>query len=62
MLPMAKPEVKKAVLVLPDVGIPEESLESFKEEFQSSVVGTIRRNALRPDDVVVVVVVVVVEF
>jgi len=54
-----KPEVRQAVLVLPDMGIPEENIEVIKEEFQNSMVSTLRKNALRPDVVVVVVVVVV---
>ena len=57
---MTKPgNEKRAVLVLPDVGLPEDRMDALKEDFQNNIVGTLQRVGMRPDVVVVVVVVVV---
>jgi hypothetical protein len=50
---------RRAVLVLPDVGLPQERMDALKEEFQNSIVGTLKRASARPDIIIVVVVVVV---
>lgn len=53
--------MEKAVLILPDVGLEEASLDKLKDEFQNTVAGTLQRLGSRMADTVVVVVVVVVE-
>lgn len=50
---------RRAVLVLPDVGLPQDRVDALKSEFQNSLVGTLQRAAARQEVVVVVVVVVV---
>ena len=52
----------RAVLVLPDVGLPEEKVHGLTHEFQNSIVGTLRKAGSRAaEDGVVIVVVVVIE-
>jgi hypothetical protein len=51
---MAQARKHKAVLVLPDIGLDEQQIEKMKEEFQNSLVSTIKRAGGR-DDVTVVV-------
>jgi hypothetical protein len=49
---------RRAVLVLPDVGLPQDHLDALKDEFQNNIVGTLKRANARPDIIIVVVVVV----
>lgn len=56
---MAQQE-RKAVLVLPDVGLKQEHCDKLRTEFQNSIVGTLRNAGAAMASVVVVVVVVVV--
>lgn len=53
---MATAKQRRAVLVLPDVGLSETQVEKLKDEFQSNLVGTIRRAGQTADVEVVVVV------
>jgi hypothetical protein len=53
------PRQRKAVLVMPDVGLSEESIQSIKSDFENNLVGNLERAGMRRDEVVVVVVVVV---
>lgn len=55
---MATGRGRKAVLVLPDVGLDEKQLDRLKGDFQNNLVSTLK-NAGARDEVVVVVVVVV---
>jgi hypothetical protein len=55
---MATGRGRKAVLVLPDVGLDEKQLERVKGDFQNNLVSTLRTAGAR-DEVVVVVIVVV---
>lgn len=60
MATTTRSKVRKAVLVMPDVGLSEEDCEKCRDEFQNSLVGTLRRVGVDVQSVVVVVVVVVV--
>ena len=53
-------EARRAVLVLPDLGLSEEECDRCREEFQNSLVGTLKNFGVDLQAVVVVVVVVVV--
>lgn len=58
---MAKgPSERKAVLVLPDVGLSEEQIQSLKEEFSNSLVASLRKAGLRVENFIIIVVVVVI--
>lgn len=53
---MAKSRERRAVLVLPDIGLDERQMEKLKEEFQSNLVSTLRNNTQTADVEVVVTV------
>jgi hypothetical protein len=55
---MAAGRERRAVLVLPDIGLSESQLEHLKGEFQNNLVSTLKRGGVK-DDVSVVVVVTV---
>jgi hypothetical protein len=51
---------QRAVLVLPDVGLSEEQIDSVKADFQNNLVGSLERAGGRMANRIIVVVVVVV--
>ncbi|MEU7524426.1 hypothetical protein AB0A74_01680 [Saccharothrix sp. NPDC042600] len=53
------PKRRQAVLVMPDVGLSEDDIESLKSNFENNLVGSLQKAGAR-DDVVIVVVIVVV--
>lgn len=56
------PLQRKAVLVMPDIGLSEEQLNSVKSDFENSLVGSLERAGMaRPVVVIVVVIVVLAE-
>ncbi|WP_175546751.1 hypothetical protein [Natronohydrobacter thiooxidans] len=56
---MAEDRSKKAVLVLPDMGLSEEQIDGLKGEFQNNIADTIRRAASASNVSVIVTVVIV---
>ncbi len=52
----------RAVLVLPDIGVPEEKVQGLTHEFQNNIVGTLRKAGARvgEDESVVIIIVVVI--
>jgi hypothetical protein len=56
---MADDRSKKAVLVLPDMGLTEEQVDGLKDEFQNQIADTIRRSASASNVSVTVTVVIV---
>ena len=56
------PLERKAVLVMPDVGLSEDDLNNMKHDFENSLVGSLERVGMaRPVVVIVVIVVVLAE-